>query len=282
LCNDWADTLSNGKNLKFSDCNGDGTVDMNDTLAINLNYSQTHSARSGHQIIQASNPDIYLQFDKPRYIRGDTVNASVFIGDASNPQSNFYGAAFNLQYDNSKVQTGTEKFWYNNSWVGNIDQSKIKFSRINPGVGVVDASLVRITHTDTNGFGKVATLSFVLTDSVLVGEMFLTITNAIKTNSSGNISNLNAGTDSLEIVDPTTEIQQVLNKLFSVFPNPATDKISIRSSVELGTIVIYNSLGEVIFQILSKDRQEQIDISKFPAGVYFVEVRNSRVKFIKN
>ncbi|MGZ3942621.1 MAG: T9SS type A sorting domain-containing protein [Bacteroidia bacterium] len=32
----------------------------------------------------------------------------------------------------------------------------------------------------------------------------------------------------------------------------------------------------------SKNTEEQIDISKLPAGMYFLEVKNSRIKLIKN
>ncbi len=281
LCSNWSDTLSNGKNTKYTDCNGDGTVDMNDTLAVNLNYGLTHLARMGNQIIQTTNPDVYLQFNKPQYLPADTVKADVYIGSNINPQANFYGAAFTLNYDNTKAQNGTEKFWFNNSWIGNINQSKIKFSKLNTSAGIIDASLVRITHTDTTGFGKVATLQFVLTNTLTNSELYFTINNAIKTDSSGNISNLNSGTDSVTVVNGTTAINNLSKNQISIYPNPTSDLVAIHSSTELGTLTICNSLGEVVFQMRCKNTQEQIDVSKFSAGVYTVLVQGKYLKLIK-
>jgi hypothetical protein len=280
-CLIWNDTLSNGKNIKYTDCNGDGTINYDDTLAMNLNYGLTHAARSVPQIIQTLNPDIYLLFDKPQYVPGDTVKADVYIGSVSNSQTNFYGAAFTLTYDNTKVQSGTEKFFFNNSWVGNINQSKIKFSMLNTGTGTVDASLVRTTHTDTSGSGKVARLQFILKNPLSDCEMYFTISNAVKTNNSGINSVLNTGMDSVAVVNNTTSIIGANNSKFSSFPNPVNSNLTVSSSTELNTIIIYNSLGEIVLQIKSKNKQEQIDVSKLQNGVYTIAVQGKHLTFIK-
>lgn len=41
-CDQWNDSLPTGVNLKFTDCNGDGVIEVNDTLAISENYNLTH------------------------------------------------------------------------------------------------------------------------------------------------------------------------------------------------------------------------------------------------
>jgi hypothetical protein len=66
-----------------------------------------------------------------------------------------------------------------------------------------------------------------------------------------------------------------------VYPNPSSGNITIQSGSELGTISIYNSLGEIVLQTASKNAQEQIDISKFSSGVYSVQIQNSFVKLVK-
>jgi hypothetical protein len=297
-CNNWNDTLSNGKNTKYADCNGDSVINMSDTLYIHTNYGLNHSAKQGaSQIIQTTNPDIYLQFDKPQYAPGDTVNASVLIGSGTIPQTNFYGSAFTLNYDRSKVQVGTEKFWFNNSWVGNINQSKIKFSKLNTGSGTVAASLVRITHTDTTGFGKVATLQFVLQNALVNSELYFTISNAIKTDNVGITTSLNTSTDSVAIVNNTMSINSSRNNQFSIYPNPTNNNITITSTKELGTISIYNSLGEIVFTKESKPspnpspigttkspegNEITIDVSRLAAGIYTVHAQTQFIKLIKN
>ncbi|MGZ3864771.1 MAG: NHL domain-containing protein [Bacteroidia bacterium] len=91
-------------------------------------------------------------------------------------------------------------------------------------------------------------------------------------------------TDSIliTVINCTTSSDQIKGHSFEFYPNPATDKIFVRSISEPGMITIYNSLGEIVSCIKSKNEREQIDVSKFPAGIYFVEIKNDRIKLIKN
>ncbi|MGZ3904873.1 MAG: T9SS type A sorting domain-containing protein, partial [Bacteroidia bacterium] len=88
----------------------------------------------------------------------------------------------------------------------------------------------------------------------------------------------------VNVLHSTTGVNMLtnFNNNIAVHPNPAENQITVQSSPELGSIVINNSLGEVIFQVVSKNASEQIDISKFPAGMYFIEAKNKRIKLIKN
>jgi hypothetical protein len=281
LASDWADTLSNGKNIKYSDCNGDGLINMNDTLAINLNYGNTHTARIYPNSSQSSNADIFLLFNKTFYYPGDTVYAFVHIGNNSSPQSNFYGSAFTLYYDNTKVQAGTEQFYFNNSWVGNINQSKIKFSKIFSSSGKIDASLVRTTHADTSGYGQVATLKFILSNSVGYGQLYFTISGAVKADHDGNLASLNTGTDSVATMPQTTGINKFNFGQIVLYPNPSHSLITLQAQTDLGGIKIYNSLGEIIFNELEKTNKTTINISDLPAGVYTVKLKDRFIRFVK-
>ena len=42
----WTGTITNGKNLNHSDCNGDGFINTGDTLAIFNNYGLSHAFRT--------------------------------------------------------------------------------------------------------------------------------------------------------------------------------------------------------------------------------------------
>ncbi len=73
----------------------------------------------------------------------------------------------------------------------------------------------------------------------------------------------------------------LFNKNISIYPNPSNNNITIQSSTEIGAIVIYNSLGEVVLQTKSKNLQEQIDVSKLPSGIYFVQTKGRYSKLVK-
>ncbi|HXB39454.1 MAG TPA: T9SS type A sorting domain-containing protein [Bacteroidia bacterium] len=104
---------------------------------------------------------------------------------------------------------------------------------------------------------------------------------------SGSWSNTGCVTDSSYLIPlicngGTTIIGGVnTKKEISIFPNPATDNITIRSPSELGLLTFSNCLGEIVFQTKTKSTMEQIDVSKLPAGIYSVQTNNSHIKFVK-
>jgi hypothetical protein len=65
---------------------------------------------------------------------------------------------------------------------------------------------------------------------------------------------------------------------FSLYPNPATDKITIETSGEPkeSSLVIVNSAGQELITRQLSERKTVIDISSFPSGVYFVRVTNNK------
>jgi len=94
---------------------------------------------------------------------------------------------------------------------------------------------------------------------------------AIKTNTAVVIIPLITG------ISATTSI----NEITKVFPNPFNSSFTIQSSEELGLIILYNSIGEIIYQKKINSTEEQIDFSSQPAGIYFLENQNTFLKIIK-
>jgi hypothetical protein len=67
----------------------------------------------------------------------------------------------------------------------------------------------------------------------------------------------------------------------SIFPNPANSVINLKSDKEIGLVTIYNSFGEIVFQNKISSTQTQLDISKFPNGIYNVKTQTGALKIIK-
>ncbi len=74
---------------------------------------------------------------------------------------------------------------------------------------------------------------------------------------------------------------KIENETPNIYPNPSNNFINIKGVSELGTISIFNSLGETVLQIKSKNLQEQIDIGKLPSGIYIVQIQDKRIRLIK-
>lgn len=67
---------------------------------------------------------------------------------------------------------------------------------------------------------------------------------------------------------PTTDIINIEHELISVYPNPATDALSIKSDLNIEKIALYNSLGKQINQ--ARCIENKIDISGLPSGIYLL------------
>jgi len=67
-----------------------------------------------------------------------------------------------------------------------------------------------------------------------------------------------------------------------IYPNPATTILFINSTDNINSVMISNLLGQTVFDRSYSIKQVQVDVSGFPAGVYFVKVNGSDVKkFVK-
>jgi hypothetical protein len=83
-----------------------------------------------------------------------------------------------------------------------------------------------------------------------------------------------------------TGIQNPMNndKLESIFPNPTTDFISIKSEFEMSIVKIYDISGNCVLD-KSVENGNRIDVRKLPAGIYFIKLpdldKNKYIRFIK-
>jgi len=86
-----------------------------------------------------------------------------------------------------------------------------------------------------------------------------------------------------EIECETLSLQEFKTTIFSFFPNPVTNKLTIKTKVNIRQIIIYNALGKELF----KTNNVVIDVSRLAAGMYFVSVQGEKStvtirSFIKN
>ena len=69
----------------------------------------------------------------------------------------------------------------------------------------------------------------------------------------------------------------------NIYPNPAEDKINIELKNETkGNVVITNQLGQVVKEMNIDGKELTIDVEDLTSGIYFINVSNQRMKFLKN
>ncbi|HAT64876.1 MAG TPA: hypothetical protein DCS66_09775 [Flavobacteriaceae bacterium] len=84
------------------------------------------------------------------------------------------------------------------------------------------------------------------------------------------------------LVLSTNEFAQ---KGFSAYPNPVSDKLNIQAKERINSVVIYNVLGQQVYNAKVDALSSTIDMSRMASGAYFVNVNingtEGTVKVIK-
>jgi hypothetical protein len=80
----------------------------------------------------------------------------------------------------------------------------------------------------------------------------------------------------------TNAVEQPITEAhLEVYPNPTTGDLKVRSDKTLGTITVYNTLGQLVQKVETVDNEKVIDLNALPTGFYFVKVREQTVKIFK-
>ncbi|MGB3947181.1 MAG: T9SS type A sorting domain-containing protein [Bacteroidia bacterium] len=81
-------------------------------------------------------------------------------------------------------------------------------------------------------------------------------------------------------VDATSSVKENNNyDTFSIYPNPAQQNINIKYK-GVADITISDYMGKVIYQKLSLNTSEPIDVSTFPTGLYTITLQNKTTQYV--
>ena len=277
---DWRDTLPGGANFKHADCNGDGIVNANDTVAIIQNFSLTHNKTNTPKQWRSGIPGITFQLSKDTVVNGDTVIVKILLGDSATSVSNIYGLAFDFNYDPIPFDSNTAFFAFSHSWFGDSTNS-ITIRKLFKSSGTVKASITGINHLNRSGHGEIAKFRAVITTGNINGknlsyytELF-NISNVKATDIKGNPIPLNEGIDSIKVgYIPTGIIDSKYTEYVSAFPNPASTRLHLSCASCIKEISLIDMNGNEVYAMAVADRKHSvgIDVANLEAGIYFVKV----------
>lgn len=72
-----------------------------------------------------------------------------------------------------------------------------------------------------------------------------------------------------------------LENTLLVYPNPAQTVINLSNSGVLGSVKVFNHLGQIVFNTVETKPLLSIDMKEFSKGLYFVEIENKSGKLVK-
>ncbi|MGZ3904257.1 MAG: T9SS type A sorting domain-containing protein, partial [Bacteroidia bacterium] len=269
-CLDWNRVYTNNVNIKHADCDGNGVVDSNDTLAVSLNYGIANTGRMAapnHQ--QSTGPDIYFAPTQPVYPTGASVSIPINLGTSTNPATDIYGLAFSIQYDASQIQPGSVNVTYNTSWLvnsGNIVHLEKDFYSSSH----IDVGVSRTSHTDMSGSGTFATLNFIVSNTAVNAPINLSFSNITVMNDSEHVVTVNPIGNSVAVGIQSFSGNPVN---IAVYPNPAKEELTIQCPDKNMEGLIIDVLGNSVKSIKAISEKTVVDVTDLQAGIYVVTIK---------
>jgi hypothetical protein len=266
--NNWSGTITNGKNLNHSDCNGDGTINDNDTLAIYTNYGLTHAFKGNSQTV--TNPQLIIVPDQAAVVKGTWGTASVYLGDAANPINNINGVAFTVNFDNTLIETNSVWIEYPNSF---IEASNLHFIKLDFGNNNLFTATTHTVSNNVSGNGLIAVLHYQIKSSLTTDQVLnLGIVQANQSDASGTIVSLTSGTATLMAMGSSVGINELsIGNLISAVPNPASSVVLISSTSDLERVEIVNLTGQVLISEVTGEKTHRLNVEGLANGVYFIK-----------
>jgi hypothetical protein len=279
---DWSATIS-GLNLKHADCNGDGVINANDTLAINLNYSLTHAITADPVIPERSAPEIYFVTSNSYYTAGQMVDAEIWLGTPTDSVSNLYGISFNIKYDSWLVEPGTETITYPSSWLGTPGSDALTIFKMDPAISTAHAGIVRTNQTDKSGYGKIADFKFQVKSNLPADDSINIAISGFETVSYSNGGNpipFNVKPHAIAVTSSVGLENHEHSTDYLIYPNPFSDQLTIKYDVKERAFVcieIFDVFGKKINTVFSSEQVKGnyssiIDTKLLSEGCYLVKM----------
>lgn len=271
FANNWPGIISNGKNLNHSDCNGDGTINNNDTLAIYNNYGLNHAFKT----VQTTtvNPQLSIVPDQSLVAKGLWGTASIYLGDATTNINNINGVAFTVDFDNTLIETNSVYIDYQNSFIDVANQN-LDFEKLDFATGKIFTATTHTINNNVSGFGKIATLYYQIKSNLTTDEVLnINLSQANQSDASGLITPLTTGTGTLMAIGASVDLTETLNtNLISINPNPTNGLLTVTSKNELQKIEVLTLTGQILLSEIPSGNNHLLHLDNFANGIYFVNL----------
>ncbi|MBN8701643.1 MAG: T9SS type A sorting domain-containing protein [Bacteroidetes bacterium] len=271
---DWGQKTVYGTEYKHADCNGDGVIDLNDTLAVFLNSGSTHvfkNSPSSPTLQSVSNyRNITLSSSTQAIGPNQQFSVDMYLPANSTNSNSIFGITFRVyvptQYISQFVGAS-----FNASAMGIQGSNLLAKAIYRASAGYVEVCLVRTDKQSSNAIGKLGTLVFKANAFTNSGASSFGV---------GNVKAMRYNGQYLPIggngITPQFNVALGVNEIASsdllLAPNPTADYISIVGLDEAAnTYEISNVVGQKIASGTVKG-SETINVSALEKGTYILKL----------
>ncbi len=292
---DWEEYTIDGMDLKHADCNGDGEISLMDIpLTSNVNGPYTR-LENGYSIAESDAPHVKLQFnvDTVRITNSfepKTISAGLMLGSSSIPLEDVYGVVLYLSFPGQYIDSSTqvEVDYDQNSFFGSngevIHRSVDLFQQ-----GQLDFAITRIDGENKTGYGRIATVSFIIIADIIdgreedEGQPFTVFVNIVKVvDKFGNELEVSLPAEPATVFfvnNITTSVNDpALAAKVKTFPNPVTDVLQIDlGDLNSQTIEVFDMLGKRhIYRESVISGTTELSLNSLGKGVYVLKIQTDQ------
>jgi hypothetical protein len=81
--------------------------------------------------------------------------------------------------------------------------------------------------------------------------------------------------DNVKILPINVGIEQIASSDIRIFPNPASDMITIQATEEINSVTVLNYAGQVIQSSEVNARETSLNSSNWSSGIYFIKIETA-------
>lgn len=274
-------------NALYSDTDGNGVINDDDTLAINLNYGLTHNKTDG-LIGDATDPLLYLLPHSDSVQVGDTLSISVMLGEDNLMADSVYGIAFSIDYDPSLVDSASASIRYG-GWLGSYGTDLLGLQRDVYQDGQTHVALTRKDHIPRTGYGEIAMFSIVMIDDIMgktdvfeTLELALSGVKLIRANGQAIPAQIR-GVEVIVEDATSTSIMDELAGSLQIYPQPARDQVKLQmETIQTWGVDLYSLNGQLIRRVPAK-RTDRLTVflSDLTPGLYLLRIQTEKGNFVR-
>jgi Secretion system C-terminal sorting domain len=271
----WTNNFMSGANHKHSDCDGNGTVDALDAVAIAQNFNLVHNKNGGntfHTKVASTIYDPVVTFGTPLNTSSNTiVNIPMFLGDQIKKALGANAILFKIDADPLVVDGSSMLFTPLFGLLNNLNNVVVtQYKDINNADLYV--AFVMKNNASFSGFGKIGQFDFNVRPEATVSSTSIAISQQelfgpnmypqpITSSSSTNV-NVVSGLKQTVLRGERIELT----------PNPFQNNFTVSYGKTIKSYEILDLTGKVVLSKTTNASTFNVNTDKLNAGIYFIKL----------
>ncbi len=277
FANNWVNNFSSAGNYKHADCDGDGTVQINDALAIVQNFNLVHAKQAqsfNNNKIASTIYDPTVNFGTASFTgTGANVMVPISIGDATKKVLGANAILFKVNVNPAVIDANSLQFIPNTGIITNLNDIVItQYKAVNSGDLYI--AFVKKNNGSFSGFGNLGQFNFQIKSNAALGNTSLSLGQTTLYGPNMLPQPIKPGAVKVLNVVLNSEFL-ALNNQVNVFPNPFKNKFSITSEKVITKYEVIDMSGKVISMHQNPAQNFEVTLENLEKGLYFLNLHSN-------